>query len=226
MLLIYIYHNKIEKPVIEAKTTNVTVTQIADNYLKAIGGADKVKAVKTLLQKGKIETMGMSGDYTAKAAAPNKTVTEFTIMGMTIKQVFDGQKGYANQAGQKMDLPTEITAPLVKTNSLFVPLSEGYKTAKVDGIFSENGVDYYKVVVSDISRTDYYDVKTGLLMKSEQKMKTPQGEFVVTTTNKMYKSFDGILIPTEVTTEMGPQTMKVTISSVEVNKNVSDADFK
>ena len=170
--------------------------------------------------------MGMSGDYTAKAAAPNKTVTEFTIMGMTIKQVFDGQKGYANQAGQKMDLPTEITAPLVKTNSLFVPLSEGYKTAKVDGIFSENGVDYYKVVASDISRTDYYDVKTGLLMKSEQKMKTPQGEFVVTTTNKMYKSFDGILIPTEVTTEMGPQTMKVTISSVEVNKNVSDADFK
>ncbi|MEG0529492.1 MAG: hypothetical protein RR578_04075 [Bacilli bacterium] len=57
-------------------------------------------------------------------------------------------------------------------------------------------------------------------------MKNPQGEFVVTTTNKMYKSFDGILIPTEVTTEMGPQTMKVTISSVEVNKNVSDADFK
>lgn len=220
------YGNKTEKPAAEAKTTTVTVAQITDNYLKAIGGTDKVKAIKTLFQKGKIETMGQSGDYIAKSAVPNKTVTEFTIMGMTIKQVFDGQKGYANQAGQKMDLPAEITAPLVKTNSLFVPLSEGYKTAKVDGIFSENGVDYYKVVASDISRTDYYDVKTGLLMKSEQKMKTPQGEFVVTTTNKMYKSFDGILIPTEVTTEMGPQTMKVTISSVEVNKNVSDADFK
>ena len=220
------YGNKIEKPVIEAKTTNVTVTQIADNYLKAIGGADKVKAVKTLLQKGKIETMGMSGDYTAKAAAPNKTVTEFTIMGMTIKQVFDGQKGFMSQAGQKMDLPADMTAPLGKTNSLFVPLSEGYKTAKVDGIVSENGVEYYKVVASDISRTDYYDVKTGLLMKTEQKQKTPQGDVVATTLHKSYKAFDGILIPTEVLAETGPQTIKVTISSAEVNKNVSDADFK
>lgn len=220
------YGNKIEKPVIEAKTTNVTVSQIADNYLKAIGGADKVKAVKTLLQKGKIETMGMSGDYTAKATAPNKTVTEFTIMGMTIKQVFDGQKGFMSQAGQKMDLPADMTAPLGKTNSLFVPLSEGYKTAKVDGIVSENGVEYYKVVASDISRTDYYDVKTGLLMKTEQKQRTPQGDVVATTLHKSYKAFDGILIPTEVLAETGPQTIKVTISSAEVNKNVSDADFK
>ncbi|MDN9002376.1 hypothetical protein Q0P64_14005, partial [Staphylococcus aureus] len=79
-----------------------------------------------------------------------------------------------------------------------VPLSEGYKTAKVEGIVSENGVEYYKVVAADISRTDFYDVKTGLLMKSEQKMKSPQGEMVATTTNKGYKTFEGILMPTEI----------------------------
>lgn len=145
---------------------------------------------------------------------------------MTIKQVFDGQKGYMSQAGQKMDLPEDMTAPLKKTNSLFVPLSEGYKTAKVDGIVSENGVEYYKVSAAEIDRTDYYDVKTGLLMKSEQKQKTPQGDMIATTTNKGYKAFDGILIPTEMSLEAGPQVMKVIIESVEVNKNVTDADFK
>lgn len=220
------YGNKTEKPVSEAKTTTTTVAQITDNYFKAIGGADKVKAVKSLMQKGKIETMGMNGTYAKKDAVPNKTATEFSIMGMTIKQVFDGQKGYMSQAGQKMDLPADMTAPLIKTNSLFVPLSEGYKTAKVDGIVSENGAEYYKVVVAELDRTDFYDVKTGLLMKSEQKQKTPQGDLIATTINKGYKAFDGIQFPTEMVTEAGPQTIKVTIDTVEVNKNVTEADFK
>ncbi|WP_413533326.1 M16 family metallopeptidase [Empedobacter brevis] len=219
------YGNKIDKPISEAKATNMTVAQITDNYFKAIGGADKVKAVKSIVQKGKIETMGMSGAYTKKDASPNKSVTIMNIGGMNIIQSFDGEKGFYN-LGQKIDLPEEMTAPLKKTNSLFAPLSEGYKTAKVEGIVSENGVDYYKVVAADISRTDFYDVKTGLLNKSEQKMKTPQGEVVATTTNKVYKTFDGILMAAEILTEAGPQTAKITIDSVEVNKNVTDADFK
>lgn len=219
------FGNKTDKPTSGAKTTTVTVAQITDNYFKAIGGVDKVKAVKSIAQKGKIETMGRNGEYTSKSAAPNKTFVGYNIGGLIIKQIFDGEKGFVFQ-GQKFDLPAEMTAPLKKTNSLFVPLSEGYKTAKVEGIVSENGVEYYKVVAADISRTDFYDVKTGLLMKSEQKMKSPQGEMVATTTNKGYKTFEGILMPTEILTEAGPQTAKIVIESVEINKNVSDADFK
>lgn len=219
------YGNKIEKPASGSKSTNVTVAQITDAYLKAVGGADKVKAVKSLVQKGKIETMGASGDYVRKDAAPNKTVTKFTIQGMTITQAFDGEKGFYNM-GQKMDLPADMTAPQKKTSSLFIPLSEGYKTAKVEGIVTENGAEYYKVVASEIERVDFYDVKTGLLTKSEQKMKSPQGEVVATTINKAYKAFDGILIPTEVVLETGPQTINVKVESVEVNKNVTEADFK
>ena len=219
------YGNKTDKPTSGAKSTTTTITQITDNYLKAIGGADKVKAVKSLVQKGKIETMGMSGDYTKKDLAPNKTLTVMSLGGMNVTQAFDGEKGFYN-VGQKIDLPAEMTAPLKKTNSLFAPLSEGYKTAKVEGIVSENGVEYYKVVAAEIFRTDYYDVKTGLLMKSEQVMKSPQGEMVATTINKGYKSFDGVLLPSEMTTEAGPQTTKITIDTVEVNKNVTEADFK
>jgi len=219
------FGNKTDKPTSGAKTTTVSVAQITDNFFKAIGGTDKVKAVKSIAQKGKIEMMGMSGTYTKKDLAPNKSITVMSIGGMNVTQAFDGEKGFVIQ-GQKFDLPAELTAPLKKTNSLFVPLSEGYKTAKVEGIVSENGVEYYKVVAADISRTDYYDVKTGLLMKSEQKMKSPQGEMVATTINKEYKTFEGILMPTEILTEAGPQTAKIVIESVEINKNVSDADFK
>ncbi len=219
------FGNKIDKPTSGAKTTTVSVAQITDNFFKAIGGTDKVKAVKSIAQKGKIDMMGRNGEYISKSAAPNKTFVSYNIGGLIIKQIFDGEKGFVFQ-GQKFDLPAEMTDPLKKTNSLFVPLSEGYKSAKVEGIVSENGVEYYKVVAADISRTDYYDVKTGLLMKSEQKMKSPQGEMIATTINKGYKTFEGILMPTEILTEAGPQTAKIVIESVEINKNVSDADFK
>ncbi len=219
------FGNKIDKPTSGAKTTTVSVAQITDNFFKAIGGTDKVKAVKSIAQKGKIDMIGRNGEYISKSAAPNKTFVSYNIGGLIIKQIFDGEKGFVFQ-GQKFDLPAEMTDPLKKTNSLFVPLSEGYKSAKVEGIVSENGVEYYKVVAADISRTDYYDVKTGLLMKSEQKMKSPQGEMIATTINKGYKTFEGILMPTEILTEVGPQTAKIVIESVEINKNVSDADFK
>ena len=219
------FGNKIDKPTSGAKTTTVSVAQITDNYLKAIGGADKVKAVKSIVQKGKIETMGQSGDYIVKATS-NKIATSFTIMGMTFKQVFDGQNGYMSQAGQKMDLPVEMTTPLKKTNPLFFPLSEGYKTAKVEGIVSEDGVEYYKVSAPEISRTDYYDVKTGLLKKTDEVQKTPQGDVIVNTKIKNYKAFDGILFPSELITETGPQTIKIVIDSGEINKNVTETDFK
>ena len=219
------FGNKIDKPTSGAKTTTVSVAQITDNYLKAIGGADKVKAVKSIVQKGKIETMGQSGDYIVKATS-NKIATSFTIMGMTFKQVFDGQNGYMSQAGQKMDLPTEMITPLKKTNPLFFPLSEGYKTAKVEGVVSEDGVEYYKVSAPEISRTDYYDVKTGLLKKTDEVQKTPQGDVIVNTKIKNYKAFDGILFPSELITETGPQTIKIVIDSGEINKNVTETDFK
>ncbi|MGV0937012.1 M16 family metallopeptidase [Empedobacter falsenii] len=219
------FGNKIDKPTSGAKTTTVSVAQITDNYLKAIGGADKVKAVKSIVQKGKIETMGQSGDYIVKATS-NKIATSFTIMGMTFKQVFDGQNGYMSQAGQKMDLPTEMITPLKKTNPLFFPLSEGYKTAKVEGVVSEDGVEYYKVSAPEISRTDYYDVKTGLLKKTDEVQKTPQGDVIVNTKIKNYKAFDGILFPSESITETGPQVIKIVIDSGEINKNVTEADFK
>ncbi|WP_313577850.1 pitrilysin family protein [Chishuiella sp.] len=219
------YGNKTDKPTSGVKTTNVTVAQITDNYFKAIGGADKVKAVKSIFQKGKIETMGMNGEYIKKDLAPNKTITIMNIGGMTVKQVFDGEKGFYDM-GQKVDLPADMIASLKKTNTLFIPLSDVYKKAKVDGIVTENGKDYYKVIISELNRTDYYDIKSGLLVKTEQVQKTPQGDVVASTINSSYNTFEGILFPTDIVTESGAQKVEITIKSIEVNKNVSDKDFK
>lgn len=218
------YGNVIAKPE-GSKTTNVTIAQIADNYIKAVGG-EKVKTVKSLVQKGTVETMGMSGEFELKTLAPNKTAQTISIAGMKIKQGFDGTKGYFNQGGGNVELPAEMTTHLSKVNALFAPLSEAYKTAKVEGITVEDGKELYKVVVAEANRVDYYDVKSGLLVKTEQSTKTPQGDMVNTIVYTKYDTFDGVQFPVEFSTEGMGQSAKVTINAVEVNKNVTEADFK
>ena len=220
------YGNKTAKPAPSAKQTDVTVAQISENFFKAIGGADKAKSVKTIVQKGKIEAMGMSGDFELKTASPNKTMQIMSIAGMKIKQGFDGKKGFMNQGGGNMDLPEQFTSHLVTTNALFAPLSEAYQSAKVEGIVKEDGKELYKVVISSIKRVDFYEVATGLLYKTEQTISMPQGDMVSTMIYSAYKSFDGVQVPVEFTSEQMGQSAKVTISEAQINKNVSDADFK
>lgn len=219
------YGKSIEKPVAAIKATTTTINQIIANYISAIGGDQKVKAVKTTLQKGSIALQGMTGDYTSKAMTPNKTYIGFSIMGMKIEQFFNGQKAYAIQAGQRMDLPAEMVEEQKNMNTLFAPLSEANKSATVLGIVTEDGEEVYKVELKSSKKVDYYDVKTGLLVKSEQAQSTPQGEVVTVNMYRDYKVFDGIKFPTKLITEAPGQVIEVTVTSVELNKNVTEKDF-
>ncbi|HEY4538408.1 MAG TPA: insulinase family protein [Faecalibacter sp.] len=219
------YGNKTEKPAPSAKKSDKTVQQIADAYITAIGGNEKVAKISTLKQTGSVEIQGMKGEYINYAKAPNKTSVVMKIMGMEIVQAFDGEKAFAKQGATKIDV-AEGLPQLKITNTLFLPLSEGYKSAEVQGEVSENGKKYTKVYVKDLRRTDYYDVATGLLEKSEIMQDTPMGPMNMVTTFDAYKEFDGVKFPTILSNEVGPQKINVTVEKVEVNKNVSDADFK
>ena len=219
------YGNPIAKPVAAAQKTEKTVTQVKDDYIKAIGGADKVAKVKTLKDTGSIDVQGMKGIYTIFRKFPNKTSQHIDLPVAKIKQTYDGEKAFANQGGKNIEV-TDGLAELKLTNSLFLPLSEGYKSAEVQGVVTENGKKLYKVYVKDLRRTDYYDVDGGLLIKSEELRDTPAGQFEEITYYTDYKPFDGVLFPTSYVKEVGPQKINITIDTVEVNKNVTDSDFK
>ena len=219
------YGNKTAKPVPAEKKVEVSVKQITDSYLKAIGGQEKVAKATTLKQTGTLEVQGMSGEYISYAKSPNKTSVVMKIMGMEIVQAFDGEKAFARQGSNSAEVVDGL--PQLKiTNTLFVPLSEGYKSAVVKGEITENGKKLYKVDVKDLRRTDYYDVVTGLLVKSEIVQDTPMGQANMVTILDEYKEFEGIKFPTVITSEVGPQKINVKVSKVEVNKNVTDANFK
>ncbi|OFM84299.1 pitrilysin family protein [Weeksella sp. HMSC059D05] len=220
------YGEPIADPSTMKKDAKVTTHQIADAYIKAVGGKANIEKVKTAHREGKISLMGMEGNYKEKYALPDKTAIAMEIMGMKIKTVFDGAKGYVDQMGQKIDFQKDQIDGMKGYNQLFPVLSSSFAKASVEGIVTENGVEYYKVYTKEAKRTEYYDVKTGLLAKSEIVASTPQGDMVTVNVYKNYQPFDGVLMATTIETQSGPQTFKIELSKVEFNKNVSDVDFK
>ncbi len=191
-----------------------TAKQIIDNYITALGGKQKLESVKTLSMKNTISVMGM--DMEGKTVKKdNKFKSTQTMMGPEMVQMFDGEKGYANQMGQKIDFPADQVAKL-KVSKIIDAL--GMDPAKIKTVEKKqvDGADYY-VLSSDDSKS-YFDVKTGLLSKTEN----DKGNMSITKSTDV----DGIKFVEEMLLNAAGQEIKVKNSEIKINQPVSDDEFK
>jgi hypothetical protein len=160
---------------------------------------------------------------------------EITMSGqVAMKQVFDGEKGYQSQMGQKEDMDAEETADKKAVKSLFPQLQYGneFKIA-VKGIEKVADADAYVLEVTKPSgkkSTEYYDVKTGYLVKESEVMNQGGMEITQATEFSDYKQVGNILIPHKVKivagTPAGEQEFVIKIESVKVNEPINADDFK
>lgn len=191
-----------------------TAKQVIDNYITALGGKQKLESVKTLSMKNTISVMGMEMEgKTVKK--DNKFKSSQTMMGQEMVQVFDGEKGYANQMGQKMDFPADQIAKL-KDAKLMEALGMNPDKIKTVEKKQIDGKDY-NVLSSDDSKY-YFDAKTNLLYKTE-------GDKGTMTISK-YVDVDGIKFPEEMSVDAGGQQVTVKNSDIKINQPVSDDEFK
>ena len=198
-----------------AVSANVTAQQVIDNYAAALGGKSKLEAVKTVKTLSTIKVMGMEMEATTLEMAPNKSKAVQKIMGQEMVQVFDGEKGYMMQAGQRMDLP----APAIeeaKKKRLFEVLSYNPADFKTVEKVMEEGKELY--LLAGAGKKLYFDTKTNLLVKST----SDKGDMVILD----YMEVDGIKFPKNLKLAMMGQNMEMTNNQVIVNKEVSAEDFK
>ncbi|WP_415328757.1 hypothetical protein [Chryseobacterium sp. MMS23-Vi53] len=198
----------------EAVKSKLTSKEVIDNYLKALGGKDKLESIKTTLIDNTISVQGMEVSMTTKKMG-NKFKSEQSVMGQKMVQFFDGEKGYFEQGGQKMDIPADKIADL-KNAKVMDALS--YDPAKFTTVTVEkvDGKDYN--VLSSEKGKHYFDATTGLLYKST----AAEGNATV----KSYMTVDGIKFPQEIEAEGNGQKVTIKTTKVTINSGVSDADFK
>jgi predicted Zn-dependent peptidase len=206
-------------PVPEGLTTQMVI----DNYIKAIGGAEKVAGVKTMKFTYKASIQGQQLELTRKIAAPNKESNVITFGGQVFQQqVFDGEKGYAVQQGRKTDLAGKELETAQKKMLPFEDMA--YASGKLDRIEPLDGKTAYVIIVGDTEI--FYDVASGLKVKSIRKPNGAQSEIKIPTDFSDYKEVNGILIPHKLDQGMGRFTLNFVLQEVKINEGVEDKDFE
>ncbi len=192
----------------------VSAQQVIDTYIAAIGGKAKLEAVKSIKSNSTMMMGGMEIKVSEKKMG-NKSKATQSVMGQESVTVFDGEKGYAMQGGQKMDLPAAATDKM--------------KTAKMFTALSMNAADYTSVTKGTVDGKEayilegkdgksYFDVSSGLMIKST----SPQGDMMITE----YMTVDGIKVPKTMKISAMGQNIDMSVTEFVLNKDVSDADFK
>ena len=202
----------------------VTAASVIDSYFNAIGGADKIAAIKTLAMTYNATIQGTPIVLTTKVAAPNKTTNTISVMGQTMqKQAFNGENGYNEMRGQKKEFDEK---EINKSKSNTAPFSEmAYKNGLLDRIEPVDGKNAY--VIKSGTTEIYYDVATGLKLQSVEVVKTPDGkETKVPTIFSDYKEVSGVLFAHK-RDQVTPQfTLNFVLQDVKINEGVEDKDFE
>jgi len=225
------YGNPTAKPVFSKEIPKgITAQTIIEKYLKAIGGRETLKKVKTLSFTGTMNAMGQQMGLVLKRMIPNKELMEITHpqAGVVMKKVFDGNKGYMKQGpNQKPMDEKEVNNAKTKTE-IFEELSFDMKNVTLEALTTVEGQDAYKlkIVNGDTPEFRYYDAKTGYLIRTETTHKIGNQEITISKTFGSYTPISGVQFPFAMTNKQGPQTFGIQIKKVIVNEGVTAADFK
>ncbi len=218
-----------EKPAMKKPVpAGVTVKTVVDAYINAIGGDKAVKSVKSMATVGSttIPQAPMPLAYNSKIDAKGRMMVELSMAGMgsIMKQVINGNTGYAMQQGQKKVFEGEELAKMKESAVLFNETLLPTKTGvTVTGIEPMNGNDAYTVVDGDT--THYFDVKTGL--KTAESTTADQGGQKVTRVTSFgdYRAVKGVKVPFNTIMNVGIE-LDIKITEVKINEGVTDADFQ
>jgi len=226
------YAKPVDKPIYAKPIPDgVSAKTVIDNYIAAVGGKDKVAAVNTVLTNADVTIEGAPFKPKAviKAMSPNKISMEMTIegMGTVMKQKFDGDSGYQEQQGQKIPMTEKQIDDKKAEKGLFPELYLDESMLMLESVTTIDGKDVYKIKVTqgdDVSYR-YYNVDSGLLVRSEKTVEA-QGQSMSSTEDiSDYKAVNGVLFPHLMKITSGPQILTFNTTDIKINEGVTTEDF-
>lgn len=213
----------------------VTAEMVMQKYIDAIGGQEKLDAVKDLTTISTMSLPGMPMDATnvTMRMRPHYLSQEMSVAGMGTlqKTLYDGKTAKVSGMGGSQEFTGEDAETFRMQATMFAEAQyqkEGYSLA-LTSIQFVNGEQAYAMEVTDTDGekiTEYYSVETGLKLKEEQTVEGPEGPMTVWKAFADYREVDGIMIPFNLTISQGPQTLKMVVSEVKVNSGLKPSVFK
>ena len=222
------YYNKlgeeIEKPKQKELDPSMSVEDVFNKYIDAIGGKDAVKAVESVVMIAEATVQGMALNLEMKRTLDGKLAQEVSVGGNVMsKQVFDGETGFVVAQGQKIPYTEDqIKAAKIDANP-FPELEVG--EASLEGMENVEGKDAYVVALGE-SNKSFYDVETGLKIKTVQSVSQGGQTMSIPTGYSNYEEVKGVKFPFSISQAAGPQTFEFKVTEILINEGVTEEDFQ
>lgn len=198
-------------------------------YETALGGAEKLSAVHSLVLKGNTDADGkpwptemhlMDGKVTSQVKAPNRLIT----------YVSNGKEAWAKVSEGPPLHEGEELAPLLLREGELYPGSHMKAAAagmRVFGTATVGGHEAYVAVQDRQQRTPsndrlYFDKESGLLLRQAYLVPTLMGPLPTEINYDDYRDIGGVKFPHKISVSRPTGTFTMTLTSVEKNAAVKD----
>jgi len=215
-------------------TSAQTADEIVAKNIEAMGGAEKLKEIKTQYMEGSMEAQGQTIPIKRWVKQDAAMRLEFVVNNSNNVQVVTGSTGWTLMPVMQQTAPEDMDPAVVKLMKSQLDLrGELYdykgKGRKVELLGKEavNGSPAWKLKITTPDGTNgiaYLDAQTYLLVKTTNHTTVEGREMdLVTTLSDYKKTADGLAYPG--TTEQQPGGVKISVLKVETNLPVADSLF-
>lgn len=207
---------------------------ILDKFVEATGGKANYEKIHNEKLTGSFEFLGkgVTGTVTSYRAEPNKSFTSVEVEGVgTIREGTDGQTAWESSSLQGARIKQgDERAVSLREATLRGPLywRKLYKHVETVGQETIDGQPCYKVVLTPEEgkpETQYYDKKTGLMVRETMTVTRPEGDIPTETTFSDYKDGGGLLPPHKVRQNVLGQEFLITFDRVDYNVDIPANQF-
>jgi len=211
--------------------------EIIGKHIEAIGGLEKIKAIKTLRVEGRLEQQGIELPFTIWMKRPNRSRMDIDFKGGMIVQGYNGKEAWwVNPLlgiTEPREMPEEFAAPMRRWTDFEGPLvdyaKKGYSAEYVGEEKADSGA-VHKIRLT-LSGGDVWHVYIDANTNLEVKRAFPQtygGETKeITTWFRGYTTVDGVKIYRVIQGD-GPDgtPYTMTFDRFEANAEIDDARFE
>ena len=211
---------------------------IIDKYLTAIGGKEAIAKIQDLTISSTSETQRGTSETEMKFKFPDRYAMSVVANGNEVMSaIYDGNKlknssSFGGGGGRPPMEGKEAQMAAMRSNPFSETLYDKLGiTRTVVGKEKVGEKDAYKLelTTSDGKKwNDFYDVESGLKVKTYSINETPRGKFENNVYYLNYKKFKGVdvMLPSQTKRSAG-QMGEITseVQSVKANKGLKDSDF-
>lgn len=216
-----------EEEAMAATPEGIDAATVIDNYIKAIGGKDKLTTVKDMSTKMEASMQGMTLELNTMQKEGKFALT-VGMGGMVMQeQKYDGEKGVNIAQGNKQMVEGNDLENLKLQAMLFPELSYADLGCKLElkGIEAVENKKAYKLIVelpTGKKTTEFYDVETGYKIRT---VAEEAGTSIITDISD-YAEVEGIKAPQTIKLSgMMPVPMIFKMADIAINKGIEDSVF-